>query len=249
MWKSIATAFLLSTTLILIAFSISADFEENKEVCSIRFRTLARLSVALPGELLKLLNENQGKPSGPHRKLVKRTNFAASEGGAHIVETNPGARYASALLSNEEDRYLINSCNGEKWFVVSLSEDIQIDTFLLLSREQYSSYIKDFELFGSVDYPKTEWFSLGRFRANNTKEFQTFTLERPAWVRFIKLVYLSHYDDEEFCTLTQIKVYGSTMLSSLKEDMNSYSAYMDNISNISEAVSYTHLTLPTIYSV
>lgn len=64
------------------------------------------------------------------------------------------------------------------------------------------------------------WEVLGTFRANNTRKMeQSFMLPRPSVVRYLKMLMLSHYNEEEFyCTLTLIRVHGSTLLEDLKAE-------------------------------
>jgi hypothetical protein len=41
---------------------------------------------------------------------------------------------------------MINDCSSEVWFVLSLAEDILLDTILLKSLEDYASFIKKFDV-------------------------------------------------------------------------------------------------------
>ena len=40
---------------------------------------------------------------------------------------------------------------------------------MLINREEYSSTIKDFRVYGAVNFPKDDWVPLGEFEAENTK--------------------------------------------------------------------------------
>ena len=46
---------------------------------------------------------------------------------------------------------MLNDCSNKVWFVISLTEDVLFDTFILKSQENYSSYIKEFEVIYLTD--------------------------------------------------------------------------------------------------
>ena len=55
-----------------------------------------------------------------------------------------------AILTDDPDTYLMTPNNEDpKYFVISLSEDIQIETVMLINKERYTSRVQHFALFGS----------------------------------------------------------------------------------------------------
>lgn len=46
---------------------------------------------------------------------------------------------------------------------------------------------------------------LGTYTAENKLGEQQFALETRAWVRYLKIRFMTHYSKEFFCTLSQIK--------------------------------------------
>lgn len=149
-----------------------------------------------------------------------RFNYAAFDAGAKMLATSPGMKKASAILVADDDRYLMVPCNApHKSFVIQLSEDIIIDTIELGNLEHYASSIRDFEILGSATHPTSNWLLLGSFTALDSAQKQVFTLPSREWVRFIKLRWTSHYGDEYYCTLTYLRVYGTTMLETFREEM------------------------------
>ncbi len=84
------------------------------------------------------------------RNHSKRFNFANSNSGAKISEKSDEMLQTKAILTDDPDTYLMTPNNAHpKYVVISLSEDIQIETVLLVNLERYSSRIKHFALYGS----------------------------------------------------------------------------------------------------
>ena len=74
----------------------------------------------------------------------------------------------------------------------------------------------DEQLYGNEQYPDENWLYLGRYEADRSYKKQVFPLSTIAWIRYLKVVWLSHYDDRYYCTMTRLQVFGST---SIKEFM------------------------------
>ena len=75
--------------------------------------------------------------------------------------------------------------------------------FVLASYEKYTSTMKDFQVWGSAKYPTDKWDHLSNFTAKATRQEQEFELR--AAVRYLKFKFYTHYEDEHFCTLSQIR--------------------------------------------
>jgi len=163
--------------------------------------------------------------SNEEEKLLKmmktRFNFASMHGGAKILGTNAGCISAKALLDENKDTYMINECDmEEKWAIISLSEDILVDMVILVNLEYYSSNLKEFEILTTTHYPSEEWLSLGKFVAKDSHSWQAFKV-KPTWARYIKLNLLTHYSGDLYCTLSQVRVFGTTMLEGFRQDFES----------------------------
>lgn len=76
---------------------------------------------------------------------------------------------------------------------------------MLTNYEKYSSGFKQFQILGSTSYPVSEWMDLGTYMALPNLQEQVFNITHPTWARYLKFRFLSHHDDEFFCTLSQIK--------------------------------------------
>lgn len=114
------------------------------------------------------------------------------------------------------------ACSDPKnYMVVELCEDILIDEVSLANYEFFSSQFKDIKLSASDRYPAEEskWFTLGSFVTNNTRQDQVFSIASPrVWARYLKVEFLSHWDQEYYCPLTAIRVHGTTMIDKFKQD-------------------------------
>ncbi|KAA8521117.1 hypothetical protein F0562_011730 [Nyssa sinensis] len=170
-------------------------------------------------------------------------NYASASKGAKVLAYNKEARGASNILSRDEDKYLRNPCSAEEKFVViELSEETLVDTIEIANFEHYSSNLKDFELLGSLVYPTDTWVKLGSFTAGSVKHAQRFVLQEPKWVRYLKLILLSHYGSEFYCTLSVVEVYGIDAVERMLEDLISV---QDNNLFVSKEPNAEHKPLPS----
>ena len=161
-------------------------------------------------------------PSPPPSSISDRFNYAAYDSGAKLLLSSPGMKKASAILSSDDDSYMMTPCSSpSKYVIVQLKEDIQLDMIELINREHYSSSIQQFSLYGSNVYPADEWVPLGRFWADETQQAQYWRLEAGDYaVRYVKLIWETWWKDEYYCTLTQLGVYGRSVLEAFREDLD-----------------------------
>eukprot|EP00594_Rhizosolenia_setigera_P019059 CAMPEP_0178976578 /NCGR_PEP_ID=MMETSP0789-20121207/23925_1 /TAXON_ID=3005 /ORGANISM="Rhizosolenia setigera, Strain CCMP 1694" /LENGTH=1363 /DNA_ID=CAMNT_0020665709 /DNA_START=214 /DNA_END=4305 /DNA_ORIENTATION=- len=148
-------------------------------------------------------------------------NYAHKSAGAIVLEKSSNFKGTSNLLTSDNDKYAITPCDEKnKSVVIGLSEDILVKQVVLANYERYSSHIKDFQLEGSTAYPIPKdghWNDLGHYRATYGNGQQNFDLMEPSWARYIKINFKTHYGDEHYCTVSQVKVHGSTMLQGFHE--------------------------------
>ena len=158
-----------------------------------------------------------GSGDEPEQVLV---DYASKISGAQILEKTHSIKGASNLLTGDKDKYSIAPCEDKKNVVIGLSEDILVKQIKLSNYERYSSRVKEFQVLVSQEYPvpnEEYWDSIGTFEAESKSGEQEFELEAPSWARYIKFRFLSHYGSEHYCTLSQIKIHGSTMLQGFHE--------------------------------
>ncbi|KAG8464803.1 hypothetical protein KFE25_010171 [Diacronema lutheri] len=164
--------------------------------------------------------EGTAPPSAHARTpLRQRFNYGAFDAGARLVASNPEAKSASAILKGDRDQYMLNPCAARKWVVVALPEDIKVDAVSLSNHELFASSVHEWQLLGSMKYPTELWFELGKFEAADSKQPQDFILTQPNWARYLKLRLISHHRTEHYCTLSQLSVYGQTVMDDFAEAM------------------------------
>ncbi|TYI39820.1 hypothetical protein ES332_A02G120700v1 [Gossypium tomentosum] len=147
-------------------------------------------------------------------------NYASTLKGAKVVAHNKEAKGANNILGKDHDQYLRNPCTVEgKYVVIELAEETLVDAVKIANFEHHSSNFKEFELYGSLNYPTDTWSPLGKFVAANVKQIQTFTLSEPKWLRYLKLNLLSHYGSDFYCTLSVVEVYGVDVIERMLEDL------------------------------
>ena len=128
-------------------------------------------------------------------------------------------------MNEDSDKYcLIPRSVPKKWIVVELSEEILMKSIAIANYEYYSCSFKHFKVYASVKYPCKEksncWELLGTFQAANSRKVQHFTFKKPSITRYVKLEFLSHYGENEYyCTLSLLRVHGSTLLEDLKKSL------------------------------
>ena len=155
---------------------------------------------------------------GPRK--IKLVDYASKLAGAQILEQSPSLKGSSNLLTGDKDKYSIAPCMDKKYVVIGLSEDILVKQIILSNYERYSSRVKKFQVLASQEYPTPNedyWNSIGTYEAHSKSGEQSFDLLEPTWARYLKFRFLSHYGSEHYCTLSQIKVHGSTMLQGFHE--------------------------------
>ncbi|KAI9298343.1 hypothetical protein K502DRAFT_362500 [Neoconidiobolus thromboides FSU 785] len=151
-----------------------------------------------------------------------RFNYASKDCAANIMSTNPSSRNPSAILDKNKDRYLLDKCSSERYIVVELCQEIEIQTLLLANFEFFSSTFKRFDLYASDAYPpqKEGWYFAGSFEALNIKNFQAFDVNVKGYMKYLKIEFKSHYGNEYYCPISEIKVFGPTMSTILAGFLN-----------------------------
>ena len=162
-------------------------------------------------------DENRRFRSKDAGKTCKeRFNFASLDAGGQIMKTNPEAKSASALLKEDRDVYMLNTCQAKnKFLIVELSESILVETVAIANFEFFSSTFRQFRVSVSDRYPvkMDRWVDLGTFEARNSRNIQAFLVEDPRiWARYLKVEFLSHYGNEFYCPVSLLRVHGRTMI-------------------------------------
>ncbi|XP_056012269.1 SUN domain-containing ossification factor-like isoform X2 [Ostrea edulis] len=152
----------------------------------------------------------QGVPA-PKKQNGKKVNYASKDCGAKILGSNPEAENVDRILTSNKDDYMINPCTvSKKWFVIELCEPIYINEIEAGSFELFSSQPENISVSVSDRYPAKEYHNLGVFTLTETRGLDQFRtkVENNFFVKYVKVVMLTHYGEEHFCPLTMFRAYG-----------------------------------------
>ena len=181
-------------------------------------------------------------------RFVAAVDYASKSAGGLVLDKSPHFQGVSNLLSGDRDRYAIVECaEPAKWVVIGLSEDILVKRVVLAHYERYSSHVKDFALYASTTATgaTAHWRDLGNFSAALGHREQAFDVPTPAWARYVKFQILSHHGNEHYCTVSQIKVHGSTVLQGFHEQWEEESEH-EQAGTASDAVAPAAVGAPAI---
>lgn len=156
----------------------------------------------------------RGKDAG--KTCKERFNFASLDAGGQVMKANPEAKSASALLKEDRDVYMLNTCQAKnKFLVVELSESILVETVAIANFEFFSSTFRQFRISVGDRYPMKpdRWVDLGTFEARNSRDIQAFLVDDPRiWARYLRIEFLTHYGNEFYCPVSLLRVHGRTMI-------------------------------------
>ncbi|EFQ36758.1 hypothetical protein CGRA01v4_07061 [Colletotrichum graminicola] len=151
----------------------------------------------------------------------ERFSYSSFDAGATVLKTNKGAKNAKAILVENKDSYMLLECSAEnKFVIVELSDDILVDTVVLANFEFFSSMIRHFRVSVSDRYPVKvdKWKDLGTFEAKNSRDIQPFLVQNPLiWAKYVRIEFLTHYGNEFYCPVSLLRVHGTRMLESWKD--------------------------------
>ncbi|KAK9456574.1 UNC-like C-terminal-domain-containing protein [Dipodascopsis uninucleata] len=146
----------------------------------------------------------------------ERFNYASFDCAATILKSNPEVRGASSILVENKDSYMLNPCSvSNKFVIIELCQEIQVDTVVLANYEFFSSMVHKFRVSVSDRYPVkvSGWKVLGEFEAQNARVVQPFLVKNPLiWARYLRIEFLSHWGHEFYCPLSLIRIHGITMM-------------------------------------
>lgn len=200
-------------------------------------------------------NENLGQKESTNSYLPKkrkprtknRINYASVECGAKIIETNPEAFNPYVVLTKSKDGYMLNPCNSQrKWIIVELCEEIGIQDIQIANYEYFSSLFKDIQILGSNQFPTKYWDLIGNYSAKNERSLQSFEVtEDPIWYKFIKIRFLTHWGQEFYCPISEIRVYGLPIVEKLNAQLDEDTAYIHRLEKIIDPESTKKEESPT----
>ncbi|KAK2000496.1 hypothetical protein LX36DRAFT_654322 [Colletotrichum falcatum] len=208
------------------------EIDLNFDVVSEKISNIASVPQATPTELAA--SEQQQEPvlyddgrtqyyrsKDAGKTCKERFSYSSFDAGATVLKTNKGAKNAKAILVENKDSYMLLECSAEnKFVIVELSDDILVDTVVLANFEFFSSMIRHFRVSVSDRYPvkADKWKDLGTFEAKNSRDIQPFLVQNPLiWAKYVRIEFLTHYGNEFYCPVSLLRVHGTRMLESLKD--------------------------------
>ncbi|PWZ00007.1 hypothetical protein BCV70DRAFT_200180 [Testicularia cyperi] len=181
-------------------------------------------------------------------KLKHRWNFASLDCAAVVHRTNPTAKFASAILSEKKDRYMLSPCpskgstslESSQYVIVELCEEVKIDTIVLANYEFFSSMFKRFRVTAARQLTGRpgDWTDLGSFRARNVRGQQVFRIPAAArsesFFRYIRIDFLEHFGSEYYCPVSLLRVYGLTPMEEITREFGELSPEPDTYNEVLE---------------
>lgn len=156
---------------------------------------------------------------GNHEE-VQKVDYASKSVGAILLESSNHFSGTGHLLQKDKDKYAIVACENTPVDVtIGLSEDILVKQVKISNYERYSGSMRHLHLYSSTKNTG-EWSDLGIYELDHSYE-TTLDLRSPVWARYLKLEFLDYYGNEYYCTVSQISVFGSTMLQGFHEQWDS----------------------------
>ena len=219
--------------------------------------TIDKINKETPTEPIKLEDQKEVK-----KQKANSFNWASFDSGATVLSFSDGIKSAKSIIINRKDKYMMMPCElQDKWFVIQLSEDIVIERIEITNFEHYSSNFKHVRIYAKMasndhhdddddddeddeqnESKKQIWNLISDVQLENTaKNVIEFTEKSNGW-RLLKVEILSYYGAEYYCTATQIKVFGSTMLAHWKNDVLSHLEEAEEIKQ--NITNNTNITIP-----
>ena len=172
--------------------------------------------------------------------FIRQYNYASYANGARVVSSNPESKSAGAALKEDMDSYYLTPCaakNG-RWLTVELSEEAAVTAVTLANYEFHSSGVREFEVWASAAGAhdrEEDWRRLGRCRARDGRDVQTFVLPRGHWSKYVRVSMTSHYGRHHFCTLSLLRVHGKDAKQTLEEEMEAINREVAEVEEILNA--------------
>jgi hypothetical protein len=147
------------------------------------------------------------------------------ESGATILDQQGVINAKSILSKSNEDYLILKQCDehANNSLVIHLSEDVTVDSILASNHEEFSVNLQEIQFFGSNDYPPKKWINLKSIFPREGEDSHLLELdmhpETQKMIRYLKVIMIGQDGNQLYCTLTNIRIYGKSMHSVLKETL------------------------------
>eukprot|EP00775_Hariotina_reticulata_P005861 gene5861-6102_t len=161
-------------------------------------------------------HRHRAAPSpGPVRRLL---NLAELGDGASVLAANPEAKKPERAIDKDIDSFMKNDCQAQKWMIIELSQLGTVESVRLTMKELYSSRVHTFRVLGRTTHPRKDgpdythtlgsaaWQLLGSFTAENRRGTQSFSLPQRSRVRYLLMMFDTHYGNEVMCALNALEL-------------------------------------------
>ena len=149
--------------------------------------------------------------------IEDRFNYASSDCAATVLSTSKAIKNSMNVLRDHKDAYMITKCSElPQNIVIELCEEIKIDLIAVANYEFFSSMISKFHIYYSTEWPTKDWIFASTIDAKNTRDLQIFRMEIP-FTKYLKFEFSSFIGTKTICPLSQIKVFGNTMIQDFKQ--------------------------------
>ncbi|ORM42338.1 SUN domain-containing protein 2 [Babesia sp. Xinjiang] len=169
----------------------------------------------------------KGKPFDNHAFKLK-VDFASEDAGAKIVAQSKDLIHLKRIQNNDPNSYLLAPCRKIDWFIISFPERISVKHVAFVSYEYYASTYKVIRISRSLVYPSEKWFVLAEMetKIGQSEVFDISVIcdkgeSVGCWAKYLKVEFLDFHnsDDNYYCSLTSMKVYGSTAVDVLESEI------------------------------
>jgi len=106
-----------------------------------------------------------------------------------VSYSSDGIKNPKSLLSSSRDEYLIiPDCKNDSTNVViiTLSEDVVLDTILITNYEDFSDELQEIILTGSIEFPTEKWVTLGNIYPSQANKLE-IQIQNNRMIRYLKV--------------------------------------------------------------
>ncbi|KAK1939601.1 hypothetical protein X943_001431 [Babesia divergens] len=189
----------------------------------------------------------KGKPFEPQSFKLK-VDFSSEEAGAKIVAQSKSLLHVKSIQNNDRNSYLLAPCRKTDWIIISFPESISVKHIAFVSYEYYASTYKVIRISASPVYPSAKWRMLAEVETERGQS-EVFDIasvcdmddNNGCWAKYLKLEFLDFHNFEEnyYCSLTSMKVYGSTAVDVLESEITNYDTLLLKGNNISDEFNFS----------
>ncbi|CDR95381.1 hypothetical protein, conserved [Babesia bigemina] len=165
-----------------------------------------------------------------------KVDFLSEDAGAKIISQSKTLTHLKSIQNSDRNSYLLAPCQNTDWFILSFPESISIKHVAFISYEYYASTYKIIRISTSLVYPSDKWHVLAEIETERGQS-EVFDISPlcdkgdhvGCWAKYMKVELLDYHRFEYnyYCSLTSMKVYGSTAVDVLESEITNGSGVHD----------------------